>query len=161
MIREFNRIPGCYWTIVIGIGLSPAARITELYLLTSPNSNSIGIFMEHPSSIAHATGLKDKEVDEALNELSRADRLYREAGNWVFVVPRWSFESGHDNLNNLKGALGLLKKSNHVLEKQFGETYPEFSTTLQRLVAEKWAKQNNGQSNGDANGVPDTVAVGV
>jgi len=144
MIRKFNRIPGNYWTDVIDRKLSPAARVTELYLLTCPNSNSIGIFMEHPSSIAHAIGLKEKIVDEALNELSRAGMLYREAGNWLFVVRRWSFEYGGNNLRNLKGALTLLKNANANLERKFGEKYSEFSIALQRLLAAEQAKKSKG-----------------
>ena len=156
MIRLFNRIPGNYWTEAIGKNLSPVARVTEIYLLTCPNSNSIGIFMEHPSSIAYATGLKEKDVDEALNELSSAGRLYREAGNWIFVVLRWSFEYCGNNLKNLKGAFGLLKAVNANLSEKFGEKYPDFSIRLQSLqeeYADKMAiAKDSGGTNTDAIG---------
>jgi len=159
MIRKFNRIPGNYWTDVIGKGLSPTARVTEIYLLTCPNSNSIGIFMEHPSSIAYSTGLKEKQVDETLKELSGAGRLYREAGNWIFVVPRWSFEYGGNNFKNLKGALGLLKAANANLASRFGEIYPDFSTKLQALQIQyehkKAGEKKPAETITDANG--DTI----
>lgn len=122
MARKFNTIPVIYWEDVRETGLSANEVLVDFYLLTTPSSNSIGIFRESPYTIAQYLDLEVHEIREAMDALETKGRLRRDGGDWLFIIKRWEYEPTK-NRNTVKGAQNLLGQVNKNLALRFVETH--------------------------------------
>ena len=122
MPRKYHTIPITYWDEVRECGLTRNEINVDLYLLTSPNSNSIGIFRESSHTIAQYVGLGKQTVDKAMMALEAKGRLVRDQGDWLFAVKRWEYEPTK-NKNTWKGARDTLRLVNRKLAREFCKRY--------------------------------------
>ncbi len=117
--------------------LKPSARELALYLLTGPQSNSIGLFHFSPSSAADDLGVSPETVRKGLADIAVTFAWYFDDGARVFYIPSWWRWNPPENTNVLKGNLKALSeippsrladafaRNLETLDETFHETFTE------------------------------------
>ncbi len=135
MPRDYATLPITYWQEILDAHLTASEILVIMYLLTSPNSTSVGIFMEHPQTIAEYTSLDVDEVEKAVEGLELHNLLFRFRGSWIFVTDRWRLEPSTNSPTNLTGANKVLNKCPRETQAAFHLQYPEFKEDYFQKVA--------------------------
>ena len=121
-MRDFCKISPQFWTGKTGKSLrgDPEAQIVALYLMTSPHSNMIGIYVLPMMYLAHETGLTIEGASEALARLCEAGFCTFEADSevvWVHEMARYQIGDHLDPKDKrCKGVQNELAKvaSDHI-----------------------------------------------
>lgn len=127
MARKYSQILPSFWTGKTGRelrGKSTHTQLLAIYLLTSPHSNMAGIYYCPIAYIENDTGLDDRLIEEAFDDLENLGFAYRDAAtDEVFVVNMVKYQVGEDvkprDKRGVKVVENLLKTSSDSLRTKW------------------------------------------
>ena len=90
MARSFQTLQVQYWDGALK--LTPNEKLVELFLMLNRNCECSGVQQIHPDTIREYTGMKQAEVDKALDGLVKKNRIGRCHGNWIIVLGKWEHQ---------------------------------------------------------------------
>lgn len=129
-MRDFCKISPQFWTGQTGKELrkNRDAQVVALYLMTSPHSNMIGIYVMPVMYVAHETGLTLEGASKALASLCEMEFCTFEADSelvWVHEMAKYQIGEGLDAKDKrCKGVQNeLAKVPSSLLRKAFFNRY--------------------------------------
>jgi len=114
-MRPFNRLSGNYWILLRDENLVSSEILILTFLLTAPESTSVGILQASESIISDYTGLDTEEIRPAIDSLEKRHLIQTFFSDWFFIPMRWEFDCIPTSNNKSRGV------SSNTLEHAFRE----------------------------------------
>lgn len=136
-MRPFNRLSGNYWILLRDENLVSGEVLILTFLLTAPESTSVGILQATDQVISDYTGLDIEEIHAAIESLEKRRLIQSFFSDWYFVPMRWEFDciptaknkSGGIPHSTLEHAFRELQNIPKACRGAFHAHFPEFQPT--------------------------------
>lgn len=140
---RYQKIEVLIWNDEKFINLSQEARYLFLYILSSPHSNAIGLYVLPKAYICEDLRWSNKQLEKPFSELlSKGIILYDETARLVFIKNHLR-HNPLENENQTKAAIKIIKElPKSPLIKGLSEGLgKQFHKPLQELLGERLGKQ--------------------
>lgn len=126
-MQRYAKVSIKFWTDEKILSLSEKTKLLALYLLTSPHSNSLGLYYLPLQYVSADLGFGVKEVMEGIKELEKIQFCIYDENTRVVFLPNFLTYNSFQNVNQVKGAVAKLSElPDTVLFKEFRNILENF-----------------------------------
>lgn len=105
---RFMKVSPKFWTDEKTFNLDIPTKLFAIYLLTSPHSNSLGLYYLPKEYAAADLGWNAEEVEKALKKLIEIGFCHYDRGTRIVFLPNFLKYHSFQNMNQVKGAVATL-----------------------------------------------------
>ena len=123
-MAEYRTLKMAFWNDPFVESLQPSVKLLYLYLITSPNTNSLGVLEISTRRMAYETGLENEEVLFALDLLSQQGKVVEVDGFiWLTNFVRHQTSTSPKLVAHLKKLVASV--SSPILARAIWQRYPD------------------------------------